>query len=445
MPARRIGVFGHVGNKNLGDEATIAATIQNIRRWYPNAEIVGFTSNPKDTEECHGIPAVPLRRLERRRPSAPQLRGESQSRADATVRSRIWTKLVIALKKIPPLFAVLKGIQRSLQIFWGCIQEVGFLVQCYWNLRGIDCLFIAGSQQLNDYNGGPWAFPYTLYKWSVIARLTGTKVAFVSVGAGPVESRFGKWMIRKSLALAEYHSYRGESSKRFVEQLGVQGENPVFPDLVYSLQVETNSRASALCASSRIVGINPLPYFDERYWPESDARIYDAYVQQIASFAQWVIGRGYSVLFFPTQLRADPLVIEDIRRVMASTGADGSQDKILDCPLHSIHDLVSAISATDLVVATRFHGIVIAFALQKPVLGIAYHKKNVDLMDQMGQKEYVVDINSLSPALLQEKFMRLEAKRESSEKVIGQRLELMKGALDQQYSRLVRLLDQKSE
>ena len=32
---RKIGVFGDVGNENLGDEAIIAAVIQNITRRYP--------------------------------------------------------------------------------------------------------------------------------------------------------------------------------------------------------------------------------------------------------------------------------------------------------------------------------------------------------------------------------------------------------------------------
>jgi len=32
---KRIGIFGHVGNKNLGDESIIASVIQNIRRAMP--------------------------------------------------------------------------------------------------------------------------------------------------------------------------------------------------------------------------------------------------------------------------------------------------------------------------------------------------------------------------------------------------------------------------
>ena len=58
-----VGVFGHVGNRNLGDEAIIAAVIENIKERLPNANIYGFTLKPIDTTERHGIKAFPIRRL----------------------------------------------------------------------------------------------------------------------------------------------------------------------------------------------------------------------------------------------------------------------------------------------------------------------------------------------------------------------------------------------
>ena len=58
---KRIGILGHVGIENLGDEATVAAVIQNIRLRYPNAEIYGFTSKPADTQKRHKIRSFPIR------------------------------------------------------------------------------------------------------------------------------------------------------------------------------------------------------------------------------------------------------------------------------------------------------------------------------------------------------------------------------------------------
>ena len=66
-PRRRIGIIGHGGTKNLGDEALFATVIQNVRRRLPEAEVIGFTINPADSRERHGIECFPIRRLEETR------------------------------------------------------------------------------------------------------------------------------------------------------------------------------------------------------------------------------------------------------------------------------------------------------------------------------------------------------------------------------------------
>jgi len=46
-----IGIFGHYGNENLGDEAIIDALILRIRKDPPNAEIRCFSIHP-ETQQC---------------------------------------------------------------------------------------------------------------------------------------------------------------------------------------------------------------------------------------------------------------------------------------------------------------------------------------------------------------------------------------------------------
>src|SRR5947207_13165598 len=60
---KKVAILGHIGKGNLGDEASMAALIQNIRRRHPAAAIWGFTLNPADTQARHQIPAFPIRRL----------------------------------------------------------------------------------------------------------------------------------------------------------------------------------------------------------------------------------------------------------------------------------------------------------------------------------------------------------------------------------------------
>ena len=52
----KVGIFGHYGNANLGDEAITRAAIQSVRRHIPGAEIACFSINPADSEarQRHG-------------------------------------------------------------------------------------------------------------------------------------------------------------------------------------------------------------------------------------------------------------------------------------------------------------------------------------------------------------------------------------------------------
>jgi polysaccharide pyruvyl transferase WcaK-like protein len=432
----KIGVFGHVGNKNLGDEAIIAAVIQNIRCRHTDAQIYGFTLNPEDTEKRHNITAFPIRRVQNVRANNIERIGNGSAKTRITLRQKIKSRL----KTIPVVYAFLRKINKGMNTFCGALAELRFLVECYHNLKGIDLLIIAGSQQLIDYIGGPWGHTYTLFKWTLLAKAVKSKVAFVSVGAGPIYSSLGKFFARQSLMLASYRSYRDETSKAFAENLGVSGQHNLFPDLVYSLESNASSNDGSGRGALPIVGINAVPFWDEQYWLGASARNYETYIDKLASFALWVIERGYRVLFFPTQLKLDPPVIVDIKNVLKAKAELDLSECIVDQLISSFDDLVAAISMTDIVVATRFHGIVIPYVLNKPVLAIAYQRKSVDLMTQMGQSEYVVDINSFDVESLKTRFVSLEARSTAIIDEIQHKKSIFRQALQNQYDQLLGLI-----
>jgi polysaccharide pyruvyl transferase WcaK-like protein len=438
---RKIGVLGHVGNENLGDEAIIAAVIQNIKFRYPSAEIYGITINPEDTRKRHRIVAFPIRRLKRipvvRKPHKDRILADSNpNRSSFGLRDRIKS----ALRSLPNFYALLREMRNGWYLLCDSVRELRFLIQCYRNLRHIDLLIIAGSQQLIDYVGGPWAFPYTLFKWSLIAKVVDTRVAFVSVGAGPIHSPLGRFFIRTSLMQAQYRSFRDESSRELVRHLGVGGANRVFPDLVFSLEARSPSSAGAIGKSSRIVGINPVPFLDGQYWLGANPTRYEDYIRKLASFAVWITRKEYRLLFFPTQLRADPPVIDDIKNLMKREMGRDVEQKLVRSLISSLDELIAAIDMTDVVLATRFHGVVIPYLRNKPVLGIAYQKKTMDLMTQMGQSDYVVDINSFDADSLKTRFISMEPRFKDIGEELTQRNSILRRALQDQYDQVLSLV-----
>src|SRR5207249_7621418 len=69
-PGKRIAILGNVGTKNLGDEATLAAVLQNIRRRDPSARLLAFVVYPADTRQRHSLEVYPQRRGSKYRSSA---------------------------------------------------------------------------------------------------------------------------------------------------------------------------------------------------------------------------------------------------------------------------------------------------------------------------------------------------------------------------------------
>jgi polysaccharide pyruvyl transferase WcaK-like protein len=432
---RRIGVFCHCGQQNLGDEAIFAAVIQNVHSRLPSAEIIGFTINPTDSEMRHGLRCFPIRHLGKTKSS---LASASLPASSESSQSSNWFfKLKRFCKSIPGVKYVVSGMRRSAGVAAAILKEPGFLFKSYRCLKGVELLLVAGSQQLNDVYGRVWGFPYTLLKWTLLSKCTGTKIAILSVGAGPINSPLSKFFCKQVLKRASYRSYRDAISAHLVASMGVKGRHPVFPDLVYSLRLP-NPMPGPRPAGRIVVGANPVPFFDSRYWSEQNPVLYQKYVAKIARFAKWLDSRGHAILFFPTQARADVLTILDIRQAM--NGA-GNSENLLSCrPIHSLKDLVSEISRTDLVVANRYHGILISLALGKPVIGLAYHEKSRALLEQVGLGEYVLNSAEFEVEELIAKFGALEANAPTIRKQIAEHMAPLRRALDEQYDNVFALI-----
>jgi polysaccharide pyruvyl transferase WcaK-like protein len=109
-------------------------------------------------------------------------------------------------------------------------------------------------------------------------------------------------------------------------------------------------------------------------------------------------------------------------------------------PIQSIGDLVTEIARADLVIANRYHGILLSLALNKPVLGMAYHEKSRALLEQVGQGDYVLNVADFSFDELVEKFKALHAHAAQSKEQIAARITPLREALDRQYDSVFRLI-----
>lgn len=442
MPTRsrpssmRIGLLcPSIGNGNLGDEATVAAVIQNLRRRCPTASLYVLSAHPDDTRRRHGIPTFPIAR-QSRRPSPPIAAGvapHTTSQAETT--KVLSTAFRTKLQTLPPLYALLRALRMTATSGADCLRELLFLNAAHKLLASTDLLIVPGSGILSDHFGGPFNFPFTLFKWSLLTQAARTRLAFLSVGAGPLRSPLSRWFVKRSLSLADYRSCRDVTSRRVLEELGRPGSMPICPDLAAGLSIDSLPRRSA--RRRPIVAINVFPHCDARYWPMGDTAKYQRYIHTIASFALWLIERKYQVFFFPTQIRADTLVIRDIKEIITRHAPSDLKNLTCEVPVDSLSDLLQFLSTADIVIATRFHGILLSFLLNKPVVAIANHHKMSDIMHNMCQADHLLDIETFDKEILIEKFLSLISKSNIIKDKIAERINDYRHRLDSQYNEVL--------
>jgi polysaccharide pyruvyl transferase WcaK-like protein len=99
-------------------------------------------------------------------------------------------------------------------------------------------------------------------------------------------------------------------------------------------------------------------------------------------------------------------------------------------------DVLAAVAATDLVVATRFHNVVAGLMLGRPVISVGYAKKNDVLLADMGLGAFCQHIETLDVERLQAQFSELAAGAGPAAEQICRRVDHYRRQLDAQYAHL---------
>jgi polysaccharide pyruvyl transferase WcaK-like protein len=442
-----IGVLGHYGNFNLGDEAIIHATLEAVRGRWPDSSIYAISNRPSDSARRHQVPSVSVLTGELKQPPrdpevpatveaqpATPARGDDGAREEESGPGWPWRQPALrAARRLAG--SVVRGIAWS-------AHEVVYCLRVFRRVRHLDLLLIAGSNQLADNFGGPRQFPYVNLRWSVLARLAGCRVAWVSVGAGPLRSSWSRRFVRTSLRIADYVSVRDKGSLRVLREIGVRRDVRVAPDLAHGLAHEPvpRERRAGDRLSRATVAINPMPIFDGRYWPEWAPDKYARYVSELAAFAVALVKEGYEPFFFSTHPR-DALLAREILTVMDLEHGIRLPDALRVRASATVTELLGVLRSADLVVPTRFHGALLSLLLERPTLAICYYQKTHDLMMDFGQgEEFAVAIEEFRGADAMARVLSLEARTEELTALMRQRNTDCRAALDEQYDLIFGLL-----
>ena len=275
-----------------------------------------------------------------------------------------------------------------------------------------------------------------MFKWVLMAKLRRSRVLFVSVGAGPIDRALGRVLVKAALSLADYRSYRDDASRDYLRGIGFRSKRDrVYPDLVFGLPEALLSRDHARSEGTRrVVGLGLMVYAGKYSAADPRPETYTAYLESLAVFATWLLEHDYDIRLLLGD--GDTIVIEEFRSVLQARLGSYDEERIIEQPIASVQDVLAELAATDVVVATRFHNVLLALLLNKPVIAISFHHKCSSLMRQMKLSEYCHEIDHMDADRLIGQFRKLEQNREAVKRTIGQGVDEARAALDEQYDLL---------
>jgi polysaccharide pyruvyl transferase WcaK-like protein len=391
-----VGVFGLLGSGNIGNDASMESVLGYLRARHPGAVVDAMCMGPEQVTARYGLPAIPLQ-------WAKQFEGR------------------------------LGGVRFAGARALGKVIDAGRTVR--W-VRQHDAVIVPGMGVLEaSLPLRAWGVPYSMLLLTAGGRLTGTRVALVSVGANTIKQRPTRLLFTVAARLAYYRSYRDGQSREVMAQRGVNvSADQVYPDLVFGLPVSPDEPGD-----SAAVGVGVMTYRGTNDDRDRADEIYEAYGATLARFVLWLLDQGRSVRFFIGDTMDEQAMHEIVGRVRQAR-PDTEPGRLVTEPPATFSGLARAMAPVGCVIATRYHNVMCALRLGKPTISLGYGTKHQVLMEEMGLGDFCQSANSLDLDLMIKQFTELEMRAPELRRIIACRNLANARLLDGQFDQLDGLL-----
>lgn len=384
----KIGLFGLFGCGNSGNDGSLDAMLRYLRKASPTSELVCISPAPQVVEAEYKIPSF------------------------GTGYPGPKHKFVKLLDR---------GTGRVFGRFLGLVHPL----KC---ARGLDLFIVPGTGLLDDFQEHPFGWPFMIFRWCLAARLAGAKVAFVSIGAGPIVHPLSRWFMINAARMCHYRSYRDRPSKSFMERMDSKAAaDPIFPDLAFALPIPPSNYPRDEQDVTVAIGVMTYEGWIRRH-PDGKA-IYDAYLTKLLGFIDWILQQGHKIRLL-TGDEADEATIKEVLRRLGPDRLKANGAKITIEPSRTLDEIMEQIAKSDIVVGTRFHNIVCALKLHRPAISLGYARKNEALLSDISLDGFSQHVESFDPELLRRQFQDALSRREELSQQIASSTE--------RYARLLR-------
>lgn len=348
----RITLLGSNSGNNLGDAAIMSSILESFTRALPNVEFFVPTPKPEFIEKNY-----------------------SQKYNVKPVNIMPWTGSLRFLG-IPTLWALWKS-------------DIALICD------GI----IFGKKLFNP------AFNFLIVLIFVVplAKLLGCKVICYSCGIGPFPSEISKKLAKWTLNHCDLVVMREHDSKKLAEDIGVSHPIPVTGDAAFINPVSGPERGREILRSiganldKPLFGVNVTQYFDTWLKPEERVESADKFLEMLASGINRAKREvGFEVVVFSTHPMDEGAVLDLANRVNGT---------ILKNREFLSHDIQAAMRECELFMGMRFHSVILASAVEVPIVSLIYAPKVRGYMRLLDCEEYGLEFAALTEDILTERLI----------------------------------------
>lgn len=352
----RIALLGPFVSRNLGDTATQAEVIRNIRLRRPDADIVGVCSEPEDTLLTHGIEAFPFsweRGLDGRE----------------------------VLARVP--WAAREPLQRA-RHFLRALRFAG----------GLDLLVISGGGQLDELWGGAWRQPYLLWLWTLVARLRGVPVVAFGVGWDHLESTRGRAFGVAAMRRAARRFVRDQGTFALLRAAGLTEPMIVGPDAAFGLPPPEKADYAAVTSPRRFIVVSPISLGAV---PPQLRDSHDRFIDELARACRQWMETGFDVRFVCSQPAMDGPWVEKITAQLPTASGEARWSMWRE---QGVEAYLRNVRGATFVLSARLHGLILAISTGCPVIGIRYSRKIAQVLDDCGLSRFSIEPDGADAARL---------------------------------------------
>jgi polysaccharide pyruvyl transferase WcaK-like protein len=391
----RVGLFGLLGSGNIGNDSSMEAVLAWLAAEHPDAVIDAMCMGPERLRSHYGIQAIPMQWYKARegRLAGPVASAKAAGKVIDVLRTLAWVRRHDAV--IVPGMGVLEA-----------------------------SLPLKAS-----------GMPLAMCLLGVSGKLARTPVALVSVGATIINQKLTRRLFDIAARTAYYRSYRDNQSREAMRRRGLDvSADPVYPDLVFSRRMPDVGPGDP-----RIVGLGVMDYHGTNDHRGQAGQIHAAYLADMKRVARWLADHGRRIRLTVgdgSDREIAHAIIADIRAYRPDLDADW----VVAEPVATFDELIAAMAPAGLVIATRFHNVICALKLGKPVISLGYSGKNLELMAGMGLSEFCQFAHTLDFDRLIEQFTALEQQQDELRQSIAVAAAASAERLDEQFARLSALL-----